>query len=397
MATKLAKRKGRVKTKALSGAKRGRKAVVTAKRGRPAKAKPRRAKAAKPRKAKAAKAVAKRGAPPEHEAMLGLISGFWCSQIIYTAVTLGVPDALGKDALTAEALAERAEAHPGHLRRLLRALVSLQILAEDRQGRFRLTKLGRTLRGDDKASLRNLVLMLVDDWNWDAWKALPYGVKTGEPIFEHVKGMPAFDYLRQYPDKERVFAASMASISATQNDAIARAYPFDGLTRLVDVGGAHGHLLAAVLGKAKKLKGVLYDQPQVVEAAGESGFLSAPRIAKRVEIVGGSFFDSVPEGADGYMMKYIIHDWDDEKCVRILQNCRDAMAPKGRVLVIDKVLKGGNAPDFGPLMDINMMVIPNGQERTKEEFAALFERAGLKLKRIHPTETQLSIIEAVQA
>jgi len=189
--------------------------------------------------------------------------------------------------------------------------------------------------------------------------------------------------------------ASMASISSTENAAVARAYPFGRFRRLVDVGGAHGHLLATILARHKKLRGVLYDQPQVVAGAAASGFVTAPAVRDRCEVVGGSFFESVPEGADAYVMKYIIHDWDDEKAMRILRHCRDAMASGGRVLIVDHVIPPGNGADWGKLLDINMLVIPGGMERTREEFRDLLDRAGLKLARIVPTRCPLSVVEAV--
>jgi hypothetical protein len=188
----------------------------------------------------------------------------------------------------------------------------------------------------------------------------------------------------------------MASISATENAGIAAAYPFGELTRLVDVGGAHGHLLATILRKHRKLEGVLYDQPQVVASAPQSGFIT-DALQRRCEIVGGNFFASVPVGADAYIMKYVIHDWNDDQCGQILGNCRIAMAPGGRVLVVDHIIPKGNAANWAKLLDINMMVLPGGKERTRAEFEALFRSAGLRLKRIVATKTPLSILEAVAA
>jgi predicted O-methyltransferase YrrM len=189
----------------------------------------------------------------------------------------------------------------------------------------------------------------------------------------------------------------MASISGAENPLIARAYPFARLTRLVDVGGAHGHLLATVLHQHKKLRGVLYDQPQVVAGAAARGFVTAPAVRDRIEIVGGDFFASVPAGADGYLMKYILHDWDDARCVQLLRLCREAMAPGGRVLVVDSVIPPGNAAHRGKLMDINMFVLLRGKERTKAEFVALFGAAGLKLARVVPAGGPLSVLEGVRA
>jgi hypothetical protein len=201
--------------------------------------------------------------------------------------------------------------------------------------------------------------------------------------------------MREHPEKEKMFSASMASISVMENAAVARAYAFGKVRKVVDVGGAHGHLLVSILRSYVKVRGVLFDQPAVIEEAAKSGFMSASDLAGRCEAVGGDFFDSVPPGADAYVMKYIIHDWDDEKSVRILQNCRKAMGEDGRVLVIDHVVTAGNRFDWGKLMDINMMVMLGSKERTKDEFRQLFARAGLRLKRVVRTASSLSILEGV--
>lgn len=327
--------------------------------------------------------------------MLNLITGYWVSQLLFVAAKLGVADALARGALTPAALAKRVGAHAPSLHRLLRALASVGVVAEGAGGRFRLTPLGKTLRSDAPSSLHNFALMIVDDYNWDAWANLLHGVQTGGLPFNHVHGMPIFDYLRAHPEQDRIFSASMASISGPQNAAVAKAYDFGRLRTLVDVGGAHGHLLATILRRHRRLRGILYDQPQVVANAGKSGFITGSDVAARVTVEEGSFFERVPAGADGYLMKYIIHDWNDDQCETILRNCRAAMAPGGRVLVVEHVITAGNKPDFGKMMDVNMLVLTGGQERTREQYQALFARAGLRLKRIHPTTSPVSIVEAV--
>lgn len=245
--------------------------------------------------------------------------------------------------------------------------------------------------------MRDFALMIVADYNYQSWEALLPALRQGKTAFDLKHGQPIFGYLRDHPGDDRQFSASMASISGTENEAVAGAYPFSKHAKLVDVGGAHGHLLATILRRHKKLRGVLYDQPQVVAGAEASGFVSGPGVRERCEIVGGSFFDAVPAGADAYLMKYIIHDWDDAKCARILGHCRDAMAPGGRVLVVDRVIQPGNGADWSKWLDINMLVGPGGQERTRGEFAALFASAGMKLARVHATQSPLSILEAVRA
>jgi hypothetical protein len=339
--------------------------------------------------------AAKRKQTPQ-EQMLALLTGHWVAQMLFAATKLGVPDALGAKALAPDAIAARVGADAAYLRRVLRALASVGVCSEDARGRFKLTRLGATLRSG-RGSLRDFALMIVAPYNYRSWARLTDAVAQGRTAFDLEFGRPIFEYLRDHPEDDRQFSASMASISAGENDAVARAYPFGRHARLVDVGGAHGHLLAAILRRHKKLRGVLYDQPQVVAGAAASGFVSAPGIRERCEVAGGSFFDSVPAGADAYLMKYILHDWDDAKCARVLGHCRDAMAEGGRVLVADRVIAPGNGADWSKWLDINMMVGPGGQERTRGEFAALFASAGLKLVRVHPTRTPLSLLEAARA
>ena len=330
-----------------------------------------------------------------HDAMLERIAAYWQSQLVFVAAKLGIADALVAGPLTVNELAAQVGAHPPYLGRVLRALASVGIFASDPHGRFHLTRLAQTLRSDHPESLRNFALMLVDDYNWSAWGALEHAVRTGESAFEHVHGAPAFPWMHEHPDKEKMFSASMASLSVMENAAVTRAYAFGKLRKVVDVGGAHGHLLISILRSYVKVRGVLLDQPRVVEEAVKSGALNASDLVGRTEAIGGDFFESVPEGADAYVMKYIIHDWDDDKCVRLLQNCRKAMADDGRVLVIDHVVAAGNRFDWGKLMDINMMVIMGSKERTKDEFRQLFARAGLRLKRVVRTASSLSILEGV--
>ena len=340
-------------------------------------------------------ARAKKKSP--HERMRELISGYWLSQLVFATARLGLADALAKGPRTPEALAPQVGARAPQLRRVLRALASQGVFKEDAKGRFALTPLAATLRSDAPGSLRDFAHMMVSDYNWQAWSALLHGVTTDERPFDHVHGMPIFEYLARHPDEEATFSASMASISGTENAAVARAYPFGKLGKLVDVGGAHGHLLATILRRHKQLHGVLFDQPQVVAGAAKSGFLAAPELAGRHELVGGSFFAGVPAGADGYLMKYILHDWTDAQCRGILGHCRDAMAPGGRVLAVDHVIPKGNGEDWAKLMDVNMLVLPGGRERTREEFADLFASAGLRLARVWKTACPLHVLEAVRA
>jgi hypothetical protein len=286
-------------------------------------------------------------AHPDALAMISVINGFWVTQLVHVAAELDLADRLAKGPQTAEALAKQAGVDPVALARVLRALASVGIFKADAKGRYTFTPLARTLRSDHPASLRDFARMMVADYNWRAWGGLLESVRDGSVAFERVHGMPFFQHLQRNPEKERVFSASMASISGAENPTIATSYPFGELTRLVDVRG--------------------------------------------------DFFASVPAGADGYLMKHILHDWDDERCVRILRLCREAMAPGGRVLVVDHVIPPGNAPHRGKLMDLNMFVLLTGKERTKAEFAALFAEAGLRLRRVVPTGSPIALVEGVRA
>jgi hypothetical protein len=329
--------------------------------------------------------------------MNGLIIGFAVSQMVFVAARLGIADALRSGPQTIAALARRVGAHPPFLYRLLRALAGFGVFAETATGRFRLTPLARTLCSHEPNSLHGWALQAASHNSWAAFSATYYGVKTGGLPFKHALGAPLFEYFKQHPVESRIFSAAMASLSGPENEEIARAYPFDRLSRVVDVGGAHGHLLATILRRHRKLKGVLFDLPHTVATAARGGFIGARDVSDRCEAVGGDFFAAVPPGADAYVMKYILHDWTDDQCVQILRNCRNAMAPGGRILVADLVIPRGNTLHPGKIMDVSMMVMTGGRERTREEFAEVFRRSALRLRRTYPVGGTVSIVEAVAA
>jgi len=209
--------------------------------------------------------------------------------------------------------------------------------------------------------------------------------------------MKIFEYLDSHPEEAKTFGEAMSSVSSVENPAVASAYDFSRFGTLVDVGGSHGNLLAEILRKHRKVRGILFDQPRVIEQARTAGHAASKELAGRIELAPGSFFEGVPAGADAYLMKYILHDWSDDLCVKILGHCRNAMKKGGRVLVVDTVIAPGNDPSWGKLLDVNMLVLTSGKERTAKEFADLFSRAGLALRKIHPTASDVSIVEAVAA
>jgi hypothetical protein len=332
--------------------------------------------------------------PPE--LMRNLAIGYWASRLVHVAAKLRLADLLKGGSRTVEDLASAADVQPVPLYRLLRALASLGIFAETKGRRFKLTPLAATLQTGVPNSMHAWAMMVNEPWMWDSWKELLPGVKTGEMPFLKAHGMPIFQYLEHHPEDLEVFGESMSSLSQAENPAIAAAYKFPKGRTLVDVGGGHGSLLAAILKANPSLKGVLFDQSAVIARAENDKHITAKGIAQRCRLESGNFFEGVPKGGDAYIMKYILHDWNDEECVKILANCRAAMNEKGKVLVVDNVVSAGNDPSWGKLLDIQMLII-GGRERTKQEFATLFASAGLKLTRIVPTKCPLSIVEGVRA
>ncbi len=338
--------------------------------------------------------MARKLSPPEM--MRNLAIGYWVSRLVHVAAKLRLADLLKSGPRTVEDLASAADVQPSALYRLLRALASVGIFAEIKGRRFKLTPLAATLQTGVPNSMHAWVVMINERWMWESWNELPHGVKTGEMPFLKAHGMPIFQYLERHPEDLEVFGESMSSLSRTENPAIAAAYKFSKIRTLVDVGGGHGSLLAAVLKANPRLTGVLFDQGAVIARAENDQHVTAKGVAERCRLVSGNFFEAVPKGGDAYIMKYILHDWNDDECVKILANCRAAMSENGKVLVVDNVVSAGNNPSWGKLLDMQMLII-GGRERTKEEFAALFAAAGLKLTRIVPTKCPLSIVEGVRA
>jgi ubiquinone/menaquinone biosynthesis C-methylase UbiE len=272
---------------------------------------------------------------------------------------------------------------------LLRALASLGIFAEDPHGRFTSTPLGACLE-DRPGSQRALAIMSGSE-HYRAWADLLYSVQTGRNAFEHIYGQPVFDYLAAHPEAGRIFDAAMTGVHGAETQAMLAAYDFSPFRTLVDVGGGNGTVLTAVLHKYPALQGILFDRPEVIERARPN--LRAAGVETRCRAVTGNFFAAVVEGGDAYLMRHIIHDWDDEQCHTILTNCHRALRPGGKLLVVECVVPPGNEPFSGKFLDVNMLVIPGGQERTEAEYRRLFEAAGFRLTRIVPTATEVCVIE----
>jgi hypothetical protein len=329
------------------------------------------------------------GADPRF-ALVDEALGYLYAAALRAAAALGVADHLTEGPRTPAELAEATGADAASLYRVLRLLATRGIFAEDDAGRFALTPLAEPLRTDSAASVRSAILMLTDRSFWLPAGELVDGVRTGTSPFERLFGMPFFEHFARDADTAAVFHRGMAAMSDPENPIIARAYDFPSTAVVVDLGGGHGGLLLEVLRHNPGTRGVLFDQPHVLAGHRLDG-LGAP---DRWSLAAGDFFAAAPAG-DVYLIKRILHDWSDEDSARILRHCRRAMSEGGRVLVIDPVIRPGNAPQSGKLLDLAMLASLTGRERTRADFDALFAEAGLRVARVIPTATPLSIVEGV--
>jgi hypothetical protein len=325
-------------------------------------------------------------------ALVKMINGYQISQMIHVVAKLGIADLLAEEPQTSAQLAEHLGVHAGALYRILRALSSLGVFHEDPSGRFALTPLAEPLRTDVPDSVRALSIFNGGPQVWRTWGELTYSVTTGESAFRPVFGADNWTYRAHNPEANAIFNAAMTSNSRRDIAAILAAYDFSRFPTLVDVGGGQGALLAGILQAYPALHGVLFDQPHVLDQA--VPVLAAAGVAERCALVPGDFFQQVPPGGDAYLLRRIIHDWDDEQSAAILRQCHAAMPDHARLLLIEQVIQPPNQPDPGKLADINMLVQLGGRERTAEEFAALLAGAGLTLTTIHPTPGPSSIVEA---
>jgi hypothetical protein len=336
----------------------------------------------------------KRGADPM--TLLNLTAGKWVSQAIAVVAELGIADLLSHGPKTAADIAKTTKTSEDGVYRLLRGLGSVGLFAETGNRKFRLTPLGRLLRKDSPQAIGGYARFVGHESTWLPWGDLGHSVRTGQPAFDHVFGMPVFEYFAKMPEAAAVFDAAMTSISTVESKAVVDAYDFSKITTLVDVAGGHGLMLATILKAHRKMRGLLFDLPHVT--AGATSLLQSAGVADRCRIVSGDFFAAVPVGGDACVMKHIIHDWDDDRATQILRNCHRAMQPGGKVLIVDAVIPSGNGAHFGKLLDLEMLALtPRGRERTRAEFHDLLKRSGFRLQRVVPTETHLSVVEGVRA
>jgi len=334
------------------------------------------------------------GAPPE-AVLTQLITGSLGAQAIYVAAKLGIADLLRDGAKNVNDLAKAADADAPSLYRVLRALASFGVFVEQSDQTFALNPTAELLRSDSPGSLRDLAIFMGEDWHWKVWGQTIYSVRTGQAAWSKVHGQEVFPYFAANSEASKIFDRAMTSLSNLAIKAVVEAYDFSGIGTLVDIAGGQGRLLTAILEANPSLKGVLFDMSHVIEGAKESDAIKA--LGSSLELTTGDFFVAVPASADAYIMKHIIHDWDDERAQTILRNIRNVMKPNARVLLVESVITPANEQDFGKLLDIEMLVSPGGKERTADEYKELFAQAGLKLTRIVPTKSPYSVIEAVKA
>lgn len=329
-------------------------------------------------------------------AMLQLIAGFRISRILYVAARLGLADLLREAPADSAALASVTGTHAPSLYRLMRALGSIGVLAEDEQHRFSLTALGNSLRSDVPDSLREWAILALGDEHFRAWGELMRSVRTGDIAFDHVFGTDVWTYRAAHAEHAAIFDQAMAQLVKSYDASLVAAYPFATVDKLVDVGGGDATLLIAILQANPAMHGVLFDLPQVAEHARDR--ISRADLSHRCEVAAGDAFAAVPTGGDAYLLSRVIHDWDDEHAVAILDACRREIDNDGRVLLVERLMPArvvvSPAAQSSSLSDLTMLVMNGGRERTETEYRELLDRAGLVLARIVPIETGASVIEA---
>jgi len=336
--------------------------------------------------------------PPTEEeraaaaAVLQMIWGLHISRAVYVVAELGIADMLASGPMTAAELARATRAHEPSLYRVLRLLASLGVLTEDNACSFGLTVLGDRLRADAPASMRSWARLTDSIGGVRSFDPIVETVRTGKPGLDIAYGMSGFQFLAAHPEQAQGFQAAMSERTAAFAPGLAAGYDFSAARTVADIGGGAGTLLAAILHEHGHLRGVLFDRPEVTSRA--PGVLAAAGITDRCEVVAGDFFAGVPDGADVYVLANVLHDWDDARSVRILANCRKAMAADGRVLIVERLIPDDPADAVNVLLsDINMLVLTGGMERTNAQYAALLTQAGLVPGRVRPVTAPYGVIE----
>lgn len=331
---------------------------------------------------------------PAHVQMMNLASAKFVSKPLWVAAHLGIADLIARGVRDTDALARETDTHAPSLYRILRALACVGVFTETAPHQFDLTPLASALVSGAPHSVRDVVIFLNHPVHDLAWTEILHSVKTGQPGFERALGVPVFEYFRENPEFSEIFNRAMTTLARNNISAVVESYDFGGIGTLVDVGGGHGALMASVLERHPAMRGVVFDLPHVIE--GTKKALQAGGLDARCEAIGGDFFAAVP-GGDAVIMSHIIHDWDDERCITLLRNIARALPPQGKVLICESVIPPGNEFSPAKLLDVEMLVLPGGMERTADAYAALLGQAGFRLSRIVPTRNPVCVIEGVLA
>ena len=326
------------------------------------------------------------------QAVLHVIAGFWLSRCVYIAAKLGLADLLDDGPKTPAELAGATGTHAPALYRVLRALASTGWLIEDAEGRFAATPLTAGLKTGAPGSLRALATSELGEEHYPAWGNLLFSVKTGELAFDDVFSMPNWKYWAGHEEHAGIFNRGMSEMTAIIEPAVLSLCDLSNARTIVDVGGGRGTLMSSMLTAYPQARGIVLDLPHVIEQGRQ--VIAGNGLQDRCELIAGDFFQSVPSGGDVYTLKWVIHDWNDAQAVAILKNCRAAMPPHARLLLIEAPLSPRNEPSLHKLMDINMLVMTGGRERTEAEYRSLLDAAGFELTRVSVTPLELAVLEA---
>ncbi|MDI1240534.1 MAG: methyltransferase [bacterium] len=338
--------------------------------------------------------VVEQSGPPPQAVIMQLSMGAMVTQAIFVAAKLRIADLVADGEKHIDEIARGAAAHSPSLYRILRTLASMGVFTETQPRTFGNTPLSDVLRSDVPGSMRDSMLFMGEPWHYNVFANMLHSAQTGGTAWKETHGVEVFDWFAKNPEAAEIFNGCMSELSAGAAPAIVAAYDFSGINTLVDIAGGHGFLLSQILKANPSMKGILFDMQHVIDGAGE--MLRAHGVEDRVEKVSGDFFVEVP-AADAYIMKHIIHDWDDERAIKILQTIHRAMDSDGRLLLSEMVIPEGNEPHPGKMLDLEMLTAPGGVERTEAEYAELLGRSGFRLNRIVPTMSPHSVIEAVKS
>ena len=331
--------------------------------------------------------------PPPQAVVLQMAMSAMISQALGVAAKLGIADVLNDGPKTAAEIAVVTGTHERSIYRILRTLASTGVFSETGEKQFRNTALSDVLRSDVPGSMKNMAAFMAEPWHFAVLANLLYSAQTGETAFEKTLGEGIFQWFAKHDDESELFNKAMTDMSSFAAPGIVQSYDFSGINVLADIAGGHGFLLSQILKANEHLKGILFDLDHVIAGAG--ALLEAQGVADRIETASGDFFKEVPT-ADAYIMKHIIHDWDDDRAILIMKNIHRAMTGDGKLLLAEMVVPPGNEPHASKVLDLEMLTLPGGIERTEAEFASLFEQAGFRLNRVVPTPSPFSVIEAVK-